>query len=239
MIFAAHVAMAATTVQMTPVADATLYENGAGLYANSQGAGVFAGLNGGGAIRRALVRFDLSSLPADATVTNVSLKLVVTRSLSGFSDLSFHRITAAWQEGPSNAGGSRDGTGVGSQAGDPTWMHSAYSGSLWATPGGDFVAPASDVMTFISGLGTYTQELSGLITDVQAWLDGTANYGWIIRGNEAENGSAKRLGSSEDSVLDRPVLTITYESSGVVPEPQRMVLLMLGVAAIAWRRCRR
>ena len=93
MLFAAHVAMAATTVQMTPVADATLYENVAGLYANSQGAGVFAGLNGGGAIRRALVRFDLSSLPADVTVTNVSLKLVVTRSLSGFSDLSFHRIT--------------------------------------------------------------------------------------------------------------------------------------------------
>src|SRR4029453_11532934 len=52
--------------------------------------------------------------------------------------------------------------------------------------------------------------------DVQSWLNepGT-NFGWLIRGDEAVNQTAKRFDSSENGTVSRrPSLTIDYTLPG-------------------------
>jgi hypothetical protein len=53
-----------------------------------------------------------------------------------------------------------------------------------------------------------------MVADVQNWLDHPANdFGWLVHGNEAATGSAKRFASKENSIsTERPTLTIDYTS---------------------------
>lgn len=225
-----HTVSAATTVQLSPAVDATLYENAAGSFANGQGPGIFTGVTAGGLKRRTVMRFDFSALPSGITVTHAAVLLHVTRSPGSTSDIAFHRLLAGWTEGPSNAGASRDGLGVSSQTGDVTWLHSSKGTSVWTTPGGDFLATASDVYEFF---GTGSRSMDGLLADLHVWLQNPAiNYGWILLGDETQNsGTALRLGSTEAAAELRPVLTLTYELNPV-PEPSRVIVLALGVLAL-------
>ena len=59
-------------------ADNTLYDDGVGALSNGMGQHMFAGTSGGGARRRAVLRFPVSdSVPAGATVNLVELRLNV------------------------------------------------------------------------------------------------------------------------------------------------------------------
>lgn len=73
--------------------------NGAGQY-------LFAGNTAQGALRRALLAFDLSNLPANAQLTRAALTLTLSRtnSFSGDQPHTLHRVLAAWGEGLSDAG---------------------------------------------------------------------------------------------------------------------------------------
>src|SRR5437870_4427463 len=76
---------AQTTVIVTASADNTIYQDNTD---NSNGAGqnLFAGNTGatsGNSPRRALLKFDLSTIPAGALVTSASLSLVVNRTQAG------------------------------------------------------------------------------------------------------------------------------------------------------------
>ena len=69
------------------------------------------------------------------------------------------------------------------------------------------VTPLVDVV-----LAPYTWSGSGMVDDLNDWLSGAApEHGWLLIGNEADNGTARRL-ASRDSPLPaiRPRLTITY-----------------------------
>jgi hypothetical protein len=204
-------ALAGTVViDLTPDIDNTMYSE-TGDRSNGEGPHLYAGATFGASARRALVRFDVSPLPAGVTVLDVQLEVAVNRVAPGaaLATHTLHRVTAEWGEGASNAG-EPGGLGTIAEAGDATWTFRLYPTDPWTSPGGDFEAVVS-ASTDISTTGSYTFTGAGLVDDVQAWVDGAApNHGWILLGDEANPGSAKRFDSRQNA-SGGPVLTITYE----------------------------
>jgi len=216
------VSVAAVQVQFEPVKDATLYEDDQGALASGSGSHLFFGKVGSRAdfkLRRALIKFDVSSIPADATIEQVSLTLEINSvpTSGGVGGLaSLHRVTASWGEGPSNPG-EPGGEGAPSLVGDTTWLHRVYPGSLWSATGGDYQpTPSAE-----EGYGVILEPLviastPGLRQDVKAWVSNPAeNHGWILLGNEENPLSARRVFARESTGLEVPLLTVDYS----IPDP--------------------
>ncbi len=205
----ASLLLAQTQVSLEPSQDNTLYENATGSVSNGGGQYLFAGETANKGSRRAMIQFDLSdSIPANAVITEVSLTLNLNKTLAGSSNQSLHRVTASWLEGSSNASG-QEGGGTGSSPGEVTWIHRSFDTLRWAAAGGDFAATAS-ATTNVGAVGSYTWSGPDLIADVEAWVaNPSSNFGWILIGDEAATGSAKRFDSREASD-NRPTLSITY-----------------------------
>jgi hypothetical protein len=232
----------ADTVSLVASKDNTLFEMaGHPDLSNGQGE-LFAGgiaqqdPNGNAYKRRALVQFDLSSIPAGATITGATLRMQVTRTISSTYQFNVYRMLASWGEGASGAG-SPGGRGAPAAPGDVTWNYRFFGdpSTAWATPGGDF-DPAIVSSTMIGSVGSYSWSGPGLASGVQAWLDGTVpNDGWMITSNlEFLTTIAKRLASRENSTPSfRPTLIVDY----TVPAPAS--LLVLGsLGGLAGRRRR-
>jgi hypothetical protein len=194
--------------------DNTLYESATGNVSNGAGPSIFAGRTNQatGSIRRGLVWFDVAAaVPAGSTILAARLKLTMSQTTAGAMNVGLHRVSAAWGEGASD-GGAAGGTGAPAQAGDATWKHRFYPGTLWANPGGDFAAGASATLS-VDAAGDYEwPSTPGLVADVQAWLAAPAdNHGWLLRGNEAIAPSVKKFESRESvDPAFRPALTIEY-----------------------------
>jgi hypothetical protein len=207
---------AAGEVDLAPAGDTTIYEDPAGALSNGSGVHLFVGKTVNGDLRRALVRFDLASaLPAGATVTSVRLALRVSKTISGPQTVALHRLLAEWGEGASDASG-QEGAGAPAQQGDATWVHRFFDDAPWAAAGGDF-APAPSAEIAVGAIGSYAWESTPeLVADVAAWLaDPQQNFGWIVLGEEGENGSAKRFDSRENAnAASRPRLTVGFTSPG-------------------------
>ncbi len=210
----------AQTVILNASKDNTIYSNNTN---NSNGAGdnFTTGAIVTSPVRRGLIMFDLSPIPAGASITDVSLTLVMNKTISGATDVLLHRLNESWGEGGSNAGAGADGNGAPAQLGDATWICSFSNGlggctTSWGTSGGVFqISPSAT--TSVSGLNPYTWSSSQMVTDVQNWLNNAAtNFGWVIIGDEGLPGSAKRFSSRTNPVVaNRPTLTVTYTT--VVP----------------------
>ncbi|MFN0160441.1 MAG: hypothetical protein ACKVQQ_04375 [Burkholderiales bacterium] len=103
-LFAVVQVATAATLNVQAAADAALFEDATGRLANGSGANVFAGRttnNNAQLLRRALVRFELSSPPAGAVVTSARVSRSLTRSrFAGDLQVDLHRVTASWSEGP-------------------------------------------------------------------------------------------------------------------------------------------
>ena len=195
---------------------------------NGKGTHLFAGQiagSGGEFFRRALLRFDLSSIPVGVTLLSASVSLTTTKQVSQDFAFTLHRVTSDWGEGNSNAG-EPGGKGIAALVGDATWIYRQvtstvpYAGSTWTSPGGDFIATASATQTvgnmFSNPVTTWTS--AALLADVNGWRAAPAtNFGWILRGTEANPSEAQRFASREYSPAnDRPKLTVTYNE---VPQP--------------------
>lgn len=192
--------------------DNTLYEPLSGLVSNGAGEHFFVGRSGQGDARRGLVAFDLSSIPAGATVTGVDviLKLSRTAGAAGPRDVSLHLALQDWGEGTSVAFGN-EGAGAPATPGDATWQHTFYNTTLWASPGGDFAAAASATLS-VGDIAVYTWgSTAALVADVQGWVDDPAtNFGWVVIGDESASSTAKRFDTHEAAAVDQPKLRITY-----------------------------
>ncbi|MEL7484463.1 MAG: DNRLRE domain-containing protein [Planctomycetota bacterium] len=170
------------------------------------GAGrVFAGNNFQNEVRRGLVRFDLSSLPAGDIVSARLEALVLSQR--GFN-LSFdiHRITTDWNEGPTVGLGSAGGQGGSATPTDATWTQTGLGGA-WSSPGGDFEAmPTASATIFAAG---FTIEFD-VTADVQRFVDGSAdNFGWIvISQTEPVTGNVIAMSTDDDGF--QPI-TLTVE----------------------------
>jgi hypothetical protein len=218
------VALGATIV-VTPIKDNTLYEDAEGDISNGSGQYIFAGLTGLG-LRRALLAFDLSSIPPGSIINSVSLTMFLSKSSPNPSpeNISLHVATNNWGEGGSNAG-EPGGAGTAAQPGDATWVFNFFGSSSWNTPGGDFRVAASATTSVNTVDTTYTWSGGTLVSDVQAWLDNPeTNFGWLVRGNEVTDRSAQRFNSSENTA-NVPQLTVLY----TIPEPSSLPLLAVGM----------
>lgn len=206
------VASGQATTTLTSDRDNTLY--GEGGASNGAGTRMFTGFRSlDGALRRAVVRFDVAgAIPAGATILAVELDVTVVQTIVGAYDQELHRATSDWGEGTSFAA-SGQGFGAAPTAGDTTWSERMFPGTLWATPGGDFVPAASSTVA-AGAQGTYTfPSTAALVADVQAWVDTPAtNFGWFILGEEdlsVNFTTAKAIATHEDA-SNAPVLRVTH-----------------------------
>lgn len=212
--------VAATTVTLDATRDTTLYAE-SGAVSNGAGQYVFAGENNNLAARRALLLFDVAAaIPAGATIEAVTLSLHLSRTGAGPENVTVHRLLADWGEGTSDAS-LEEGQGTTATTGDATWTDRFHPTDAWTTPGGDYVAAASATTSVGLTQTTYTWSESGLVSDVQGWLDGSLpQWGWIVRGNESTSGSTKRFDSRQyPDDARRPKLTIDYTAPSATATP--------------------
>jgi hypothetical protein len=229
----------AATISVSPSRDNTLYENDTGAESSGLGDSLFVGRTGandGTLIRRAVLAFDLSAIPAGSTINSVTLTLFLSQgAASSFgTSVSLFQLRANWGEGTSFGSAGNPGA---STTGDATWRHRFFSTQLWLTPGGDFDSLASATTTIGSSFLSYSWSGTGLVQDVQEWIGNpAANFGWILRGNEDGSQTALRFSSRESTTTaNRPQLTINY----TIPEPAVATLLPAGALGVLFVRRRR
>lgn len=235
---------------LAPDKDNTIFQNNVN---NSLGGGpaIFAGTNGNNSPRRALLSFDLTSIPSDAIITDVQLTLtlaLVSGGSPGSATISLYDLNRAWGEGTAGStatavGGTGNGFAAGT--GDATWNAAAFSSTAWTTAGGDHATTASSTLlltgTTVGTAYTWTSTAQ-MVADVQGWVAApSANFGWqLINANEATANSVYAFYSSEWHTFSgglasqEPVLQVTYS----VPEPGPAVLLgfALGGGLLTRRR---
>ena len=143
-----------------------------------------------GGNQRALVQFDLSSLP-NVGIKSAILSLQVKTSLAITRTYNGHRVS----------GFSRES--------DASWR-SRISSKSWTSPGGDFSAHATSA-AFVSPFAT---SVSWDITrDVQSWHGGAPNFGILIKDSAEDDpvGIFTLFASNEDPVFaNRPRLDVTF-----------------------------
>ena len=151
--------------------DATIYEDGGGTNANGSGIYLFTGRaesQNNSFERRALLAFPIAEMiPEGSTITSVSLDLTVSKTRSGAQTVGLHRLLEDWSEGPSDPSG-QEGGGTSASAGDVTWLHREFSGTLWTTSGASFAPSASATSQIASEGGYLYSSTSELVADVQA-----------------------------------------------------------------------
>ena len=130
------------------------------------------GTDGQGGVRRGLLRFDVSAIPAGATVTSAVLRLTVVRIPVGGpanSNFELHRLLADWSGG-TQAGNS----GAPATEGEVTWNSRMHGTGGWTDPGAagdaEATASASQFVNSISGV-TYEWAGAGVTRDVQDWMN--------------------------------------------------------------------
>ncbi|MSR70217.1 MAG: DNRLRE domain-containing protein [Phycisphaerales bacterium] len=208
----------ATTVTVESAADSTLISDPDGAqYALGMAYQIYAGRVGDqglGTLRRGLIRFDLSTIPAGSVVTSVQLKLYMSATQGPTFNISLHRAQQSWGEGASFAFG---GGGTPAQPGDATWVNRFFPGEPWTTPGGNY-EPVASATKSVAGIAWYSWATSTrLVSDVQGWLNQpAANYGWFVIGNETTLQSVKRF-DSRNSTVNQPQLIITYNPPSANP----------------------
>lgn len=257
---------AADSVTLSALKDTSIFSNGTSNAAGGNDV-LYFGLTSQGPTRRALVQFDVgaSGIPSGSTIDAVTLTLSIsgwTGSAAFGADrtVSLYRVTSAWGNGTTGSGGSGGMGGQGTMSaanGDVSWTYRSWSTTnptpphlAWTTAGGDLAATSSaslvisDTPTAVAVGDLFSWSGAGLVSDVQAWLDGTlTNNGWLLRDPETASGSLLRFYAKEYATAAlRPQLTIDYTP---VPEPAGWLLaatalaMMTGAARARRRTTRR
>ena len=170
-----------------------------------------------GAGLRVVFSFNLSSIPAGASISGVSLDLWTDPASSTASGtvgaLELHKLNVTPVEGTGNGGGGGGGTGV-------TWTSrdgQSGTGHSWTTAGGDFDAA---VLASVPGFLTTTPNVqktfaasSAFISAVQAAVSNGQPLNLLVYAPTTEAGTAAytRLCSDDSTTTgQRPRLTVTF-----------------------------
>lgn len=203
----------AETLTLVAVADTTLNQDFSTFNMGGH-THVAAGTTARGGLRRGLFRFDLSGVPAAATIESAALELTVPDgNVANPSPFELHRVLVDWTEG--NKAGDN---GAPAAPGQATWTWRTYQQQMWSAPGGaadvDYVAAASSTSQ-VGGVGSYIW--SGLATDVAQWLAAPdQNFGWLLIGAGEINRTARRFASRE-AESGAPQLTIQFSVAPLLP----------------------
>lgn len=212
-----------TIYQGTPPGDN--YEDNS----NGKGFYLFSGNTSNNFSRRALIAFDLSTVPKGVTILSATLELTISKTLSGPKNQSLYLLTGNWGEGTTDALG-QEGAGINAAAGDATWISNFHLTSIWTAPGaeGDYVTtPSASAPAGSEGTKVVFTD-PRMVNDVQNWIDASLpNYGWILIGDESGASTSKRYNSADNTEVpsgERPRLFISYTSLPLedpIPQPMR------------------
>jgi len=166
--------------------------------------------------RRSLMRWDLSALPVDATITSATVELYrYGGSAEDAMQIALHRLTRDWAEGT-----GYDFWPSPSYVPDGATWTLASPGTAWATPGGDFNVTVVDQITLPTGMGNGWVSLDATAA-VRAWVEGgMPNYGLLIRPLNGDYTYHYYYSRNHDTPNQRPRLVVTYTVGGTVtPTP--------------------
>jgi len=214
---------AAATITLNPVADAYIRQFDPDRTLGDYGSepSLVSGALGSRAqfeVRRSLLQFDLSAIPAGAIVTSATLQITtVLIPLSPVnSTFDIRRVLQSWSEGA------------------VSWNSRLGAGTPWQVPGatgsGDSIStPSSFVAVGSANFANYTfPSTAVLVADVQGWVNNaSSNFGWLLTSeDEVSPETARRFGSRENDTHP-PVLTISYSlpSLGVTIQPPSQTVL--------------
>ena len=232
----------AETMQFTADRDNTLYEDAEGDISNGSGDFIFMGRtgpDGDSELRRAVVYFDVSAIPAGAIIESVEVSFEIVFSpqvpeVTG-GTATLHRLLADWGEGASDAP-SAEGQGTLAAPGDASWVHRFFNTDPWATTGGDFQATPSSSQ----GYGTNAPETltfsstDDLKRDVQKWVNSPGeNFGWILLGDELEDFTARKMDSREALGGNPTLLTVDYRLPAPTDDLELELLTTVPVRPVA------
>jgi hypothetical protein len=207
----------AEMVSLVPDADTTLFENNPN---NNLGASMLAaGTIANGNRSRALVRFDLSSIPPQAVVESVIVTFRVVRTPPSPvpSTFDLHRLFVDWGEGTKSGN-----QGAAATPGEATWLARHAPSILWSQAGAaapdDFDPTPSASSPLQIDLGF--ESTDDLVADVQDWvLNPDSNFGWILMSqSESVPFTARRFGSRETPAT-APTLVVEYSIPATVEPP--------------------
>jgi hypothetical protein len=174
------------------LAATTNYGNAATLYVGEEYGGT------PGNVQRTLIKFDLSSIPAAASITSATLYLTIKQDLSNNSrNMKAYRLKRNWTE-----------TGA-------TW--NTYDGSNnWQTAGAtganDYDSASMGTLALTGTESVNTEKsISLTTTEVKKMIDGTyTNYGWLLM-MDTETDDMYAWYPCEDATASyRPRLVIEY-----------------------------
>jgi glucose/arabinose dehydrogenase len=171
-----------------------------------------AGTDGTGGIRRGLFRFDLSSIPAGATITSAMVQLTVVKVPSSGpvnSTFDLFRLLESWNEG--TKGGN---SGADASTGEATWNARILGTADWTVPGAksDAFATASASTAVSSAFNEkYSWSGPGVVEDVQFWLDNPSqNFGWLLTSQAESSNRSVRGFASRESGANAGMLVVNY-----------------------------
>ncbi len=151
---------------------------------------------GGNRVRRSLVRFDLSTLPAGSCVQAAALRLTLTGVQNVSRTYAVHPLTVAWTQG---TGATNSGV---------TWRR-RDGVAAWTTAGGDFAtAPSATTATGTTNGAVVTWDVTAAVRDMAAGR--VVNNGWLIKdANEASGGEFVFASREHGTASKRPQLVVT------------------------------
>ena len=141
--------------------------------------------------QRSLIKFNLASIPSNATINTATLKSKVYSYVVGSPGgrtVYAYRLTNSWTE-TGSTWNKRDGI------------------NNWGTAGGDY-ATSGGASSTVPSVGSWQQW--NVVTIVQAWVNGTSNYGVLLKDNNEAFATNTAWTYYSREASDDPELYINY-----------------------------
>jgi hypothetical protein len=141
---------------------------------------------------RALLEFNVSSIPSENTVTSAVIQVYLALSSNENSTtILVKRVTREWNESELTWGNRKDAT-------------------PWFNPGADYDSTTYDSVVLTNQTGYYNFTITTL---VQEWIDGTYdNYGIILIAQSPQDNEIKEISSSDyGTSSQRPMIIIEHQ----------------------------
>lgn len=218
------------TIELAPSDDTSLRESGGfdGIWHGMDYA-IVGAPNAANSRSRALIRFDASSIPAEAVVTAVTLRLTWFVAPSGHR-VGVYRVLPVNTWAVPAALWTYRSTGV-RWAGDAGSNGGPDAGCSIAGTDYDATRFIPQITSVVLGTQNYAAGADG-IADVQSWVDGTAaNNGLYIVSEATDYGGEGRFRTVEyATAAERPRLIVEYEevSASIIPAAMHYRRMMAG-----------
>ncbi|EKD42045.1 MAG: hypothetical protein ACD_73C00357G0002, partial [uncultured bacterium] len=170
----------------------------------------YSTVSAGGNARVSLLKFDLSQIPAGATITDAKIEFYV-QSIDYPSSPSviIHRVSQNWLEGTDT--GAWDNQPVDGA----NWASRGPGIGNWSSAGGSIAEPLCQLTLVNLSMNSCT-----VTSLVQQWLNGsTANNGIRIANTNEYNDVVSISSSESANAANRPRLVVQY-TSGTAPQVQ-------------------